>query len=313
MADKWTVEGLGDLGGLVVLVTGANSGVGLETSRTLAGRGAQVLLGCRDEAKGEAAAADIRTTCAYARGEVLHIDVADLGSVERAAAEVHDRHERLDVLVNNAGVMAIPRQESVDGFELQLATNHLGHFALTGRLLDLLLAAKAARVVTVTSGLHSSGRIDFDDLDGARHYDRWAAYAQSKLANVLFAFELQRRVRDNRVALRSLAAHPGWSATNLQAVGPRMAGDERLERLVELGNRFVAQDPASGALSLVRAATDPELPGGVLVAPASPGQLRGAPKKRRAHARAHDPDVAMRLWAVSEERTGVRFDALPRR
>jgi NAD(P)-dependent dehydrogenase (short-subunit alcohol dehydrogenase family) len=241
--------------------------------------------------------------------ELERLDLADLASVREAAAAVGARHDHLDLLVNNAGVMAVPRRETADGFELQFGTNHLGHFALTGLLLDALAAAPDPRVVTVSSNAHRMGRMRWDDLQGEQHYQRWLAYGQAKLANLLFAFELQRRADHAGLGLRSLAAHPGYAATNLQAVGPRMDGSKVMETLNRLGNRVLAQDDAHGALPTLFAATQ-DLPGGTFVGPDGPGEWRGHPTIVGARNAAYDEADAQRLWAVSEELTGVRYERL---
>jgi NAD(P)-dependent dehydrogenase (short-subunit alcohol dehydrogenase family) len=301
----WHLDALPDLLERRILVTGGNSGIGLETARLLAGAGATVTLACRDEAKGERAAEDIRSGQPDASVDVLVCDLADLGSVEDAALAYGRRAEHLDVLVNNAGVMALPYRQTADGFEMQLGTNHLGHFALTGRLLDCLLAAPAPRVVTVSSGMHWLGRIDFANLDGSRGYEKWRAYAQSKLANLLFTFELQRRARAGGLDLLAAAAHPGYAATHLQARGPAMAGRVRLARAWSLVNRAFAQDAATGALPTVRAAADPQVSGGDYYGPLL--EARGAPRRTVASPAARSAEVAARLWQVSEELTGVRY------
>lgn len=306
----WTPDRLTELHGIRVLVTGANSGIGLEAARLLAGHGAQVALGCRSVDKGRQAAADIAATHPDAAVEVIQLDLADLGSVAAAAQDAGRRWDRLDVLINNAGVMALPYRQTADGFELQFGTNHLGHFALTGRLLPLLAAADAPRVVTVSSGMHRVGRIDFDNLDGSRRYNKWLAYGMSKLANLLFAFELQRRASIEGGALTSVAAHPGYARTNLQLAGPRMAG----ARLRQLGwkavNATVTQTAAMGALPTVYAAVSEEVRGGDYVGPRGPGELRGYPVKVRPSRTARDPELAARLWEVSESLTGVTYGDL---
>jgi hypothetical protein len=297
----WTADDIGDLSGQVALVTGGNSGIGLETVRALAGHGARVILACRDTTKGQAAAGGMPGV------KVLECDLADLASVAETAAKATALHDRLDILVNNGGVMATPYRQTLDGFELQFGTNHLGHFALTGQLLEPLLAAEAARVVTVSSGAHRMGGIAFDNLDGARSYHKWRAYAQSKLANLLFTFELQRRAEAAGVALLAVAAHPGYAATNLQQAGPRMAGSRIRQRLYGLGNLLFAQSAAAGALPTLYAATAPDVRGGDFIGPDGRGELRGHPTKVATAASARDPDVAARLWAVSEKLTGVIY------
>jgi NAD(P)-dependent dehydrogenase (short-subunit alcohol dehydrogenase family) len=297
----WTAADIPDQTGRRAVVTGANSGIGLVAARELARHGAAVVLACRNAAKGEAALADVRVAAPGADVTLAALDLADLGSVRAFAAAT--QAAPLDLLVNNAGLMAPPRRTTKDGFELQLGTNHLGHFALTGLLLDRLRAAPDARVVTLTSGAHHAGRINFGNLMGERRYFRWAAYAQSKLANLLFMRELDRRARAAGLRLTSLAAHPGYAATNLQSAAP-----PKLDRMVmAVLNRTVAQDAEAGALPTLYAATAPDVPGGSLVAPDGPGELRGSPRLAGMSARAADPDTARRLWEVSERLTGVTY------
>ena len=300
----WTLADMPSLSGRTALVTGANSGIGLVAARALARAGARVVLGSRDVAKGEAAA---ETISPGPGGEVVvaRLDLADLASVHGLAIALS---EPLDLLVNNAGVMALPYRTTADGFERQLGTNHLGHFALTGLLLPHLMASASARVVTLSSVAHRSGKIDFDDLQSERSYSKWRAYGQSKLANLLFAFELQRRADEHGVSLLSVAAHPGYSATNLQAAGPRMEGSAIGERLSELGNRLLGQSAERGALPTLFAATVPDLPGGAYVGPDGFGEMRGYPRLVGTTTAARDPETARRLWRVSEELTRVRFD-----
>ncbi|MBK9179038.1 MAG: SDR family oxidoreductase [Acidimicrobiales bacterium] len=307
---RWTEQDVPPQDGRIVVVTGANSGLGFHTARVLAARGAHVVLASRSADKAADAMALIRVDTPGADLDVLPLDLADLASVRAFAQRFADAHDRLDVLVNNAGVMATPYRRTADGFELQLGTNHLGHFALTGLLLPSLLAAPAPRVVTVSSGAHQMGRIDFDDLQGERRYRTWPAYGQSKLANLLFAYELARRVGAAGLPLVSAAAHPGYSATNLQAVGPRMSGAGLTERLAAIGNRLLAQDAARGALPQLYAATMPDVRSGDYYGPDGLLEMRGWPEQVSSSARSKDEAVARRLWHVSEELTGVRYDAL---
>ncbi|HEX3874387.1 MAG TPA: oxidoreductase [Solirubrobacteraceae bacterium] len=300
MAAGWTAAQIPDQTGRRAVVTGANGGLGIVVAEQLARAGADVILACRDPDRGRAAAEAITTRVPAALIEVRRLDLADLGSIREFAGRLSAEPAGLDLLINNAGVMAPPRRLSADGFELQLATNHLGHFALTGLLLDPLLAAPAGRVVTVSSVLHRIGRIDFDDLQAAGDYRRWRAYGQSKLANLLFAFELDRRAREAGAGLASLAAHPGFANTNLQA-----ASSGRLARvLFTPANLLFAQSAAAGALPILCAATA-DLPGGSYVGPDGPGERRGHPRLVAAAPAAHDPVSAERLWQVSEELTGV--------
>ena len=306
----WTISDMPDLKGRVVAVTGANSGLGFEAARAFAGRGARVVLACRSVDKAQAARQKIVGEHPAATVEVMALDLASLASVRRFAEELTNRTPRLDVLCNNAGVMALPRRETADGFEMQFGTNHLGHFALTGLLLPRLLATPAARVVTMSSGAHRMGTIDFDDLHGKRSYGKWSAYGQSKLANLLFAYELDRRLRSKRANAMSVACHPGYSATELQAAGPKMEGSGFMERVMDLGNRLFAQDAATGALPTLYAATAPDVQGGDYIGPNGIGELWGYPKKVQSNARSHDREVAARLWRISEEATGVVYGAL---
>ena len=303
----WTTADIRDLDGRTALVTGATGGLGLQTALGLAKAGARVLVGARDAGRGEDAAARIAAEAAGAQVEVVRLDLADLESVRDAAEEVRERGEPLELLVLNAGVMALPRRTTADGFEMQLGTNHLGHFALAAQLLPALLEAPDPRVVTVSSGAHKFGRIDFQDLQSERRYRRWRAYGQSKLANLLFAFELQRRAAAADLPLRSMAAHPGYAATNLQAAGPKMSGNQAGELLMAVGNRLFAQSDADGALPILYAATA-DLPGASYAGPSGRGEMQGSPTLVSPSHAATDEAVARRLWAVSEELTGVRFE-----
>jgi NAD(P)-dependent dehydrogenase (short-subunit alcohol dehydrogenase family) len=262
-------------------------------------------MACRNVNKGEEAAARIREAVPGADLEVRALDLADLGSVRDFAAGAADAHERLDLLINNAGIMAAPRRLTRDGFESQFGTNHLGHFALTGLLLGALLRAPAARVVTVSSTLHRRGTMNFDDLQGERKYSRWGAYGQSKLANLIFCFELQRRAAAADSALLSLAAHPGYAATNLQFAAP----DRFYEKAyMWIGNRLFAQSADMGALPTLYAATEPDLPGGTYVGPGGRAEQRGHPKVVTAAGKAYDEQAWERLWDVSEQLTGVHYE-----
>jgi len=282
-----------DLTGKTAIVTGASSGIGLATAKALVAHGARVILAVRDEAKGRNAA---KAMPGPGGAEVAVLDLASLDSV-RAFARDWSR-QPVDLLINNAGVMIPPLSRTADGFELQFGTNHLGHFALT----NLLLPNVTGRVVTVSSSAHRYGRIDFDDLNWERRrYRAWRAYGQSKLANLLFTAELQRRLTEAGSPVLSMAAHPGYAATNLQS-----HSDSRLMEFAmgTLGNRLVAQDAASGALPTLYAATA-ELPGNTFAGPSGFGGLRGAPAPCARSNAASDAEVARRLWQVSESLTGV--------
>jgi NAD(P)-dependent dehydrogenase (short-subunit alcohol dehydrogenase family) len=294
-SSKWTAEDLPSLDGRTFVVTGANSGIGLAAARALGRAGARVVLAVRDVAKGQAAAASIDGS-----PEVRELDLADLASV-RAFAEAWDGD--LYVLVNNAGVMAVPERRTKDGFELQLGTNHLGHFALT----NLLLPHVRDRVVVVASGAHRMGSIHLDDLNWERHgYQRWRAYGQSKLANLLFMSELQRRLSEAGSSVRALAAHPGYAATNLQ----HRTESALQNALMAIGNRVIAQSEEMGALPTLFAATQ-DLPGDTYVGPDGPAEQRGHPKVVGRSGAARDMQTAARLWEQSEQLTGVAFPFTP--
>lgn len=302
---SWTVNDIGSLDGRIAVVTGANSGLGFETSLGLARSGAHVVLACRSAERAAAAVERLLREAPDAEVEVLELDLSDLTSVRKFAAELLGRHDRLDLLVNNAGVMGIPRQQTADGFEMQFGTNHLGHFALTGLLLDLLVATPGARVVTVSSMGARIGRMHFDDLQGERRYGKWSAYCQSKLANQLFALELDRRLAAAGSDVLSVAAHPGYAATNL--VYPQMKGSTLGEAAARLGNVVLAQSAAAGALPILYAATSPAVRGGQFFGPDGPLGMRGSSPTRVAFVRsAYDSDAALKLWKISEELTDVR-------
>jgi NAD(P)-dependent dehydrogenase (short-subunit alcohol dehydrogenase family) len=299
MEPRWTAAEIPDQSGRVALITGANSGLGLATARALARASATVLLACRDVAKGE------RARASMPGAQVIALDLADLASVHECAATIRQQHERLDLLILNAGVMAPPRRLTKDGFESQIGTNHLGHFALTGLVLDRLLAGPDPRVVTVSSEYHRIGKIDFEDLHGERSYRRWRAYGQSKLANLMFCFELARRAAAAGTELKSVAAHPGYAATNLQFAGPARFHERAV---MALSNRLIAQSAEMGALPTLFAATVPEIPGGTFIGPDGFMEQRGYPHVVSATSKAYDEDVWRRLWDVSEQLTGVHYD-----
>jgi NAD(P)-dependent dehydrogenase (short-subunit alcohol dehydrogenase family) len=298
---------LPDLSTHTALVTGGNSGLGFETAQALAAAGARVLLACRNAEKAEAAIARIRAAHPAGRVEPVALDLASLASVRTAAQRVRTTCPRLDLLINNAGVMAVPYTRTADGFELQLGVNHLGHFALTGLLLESLLRADGARVVSVSSLVHYAGRLQLDDLQSERRYDKWAAYAQSKLANLLFAFELGRKL--GRVGARaiSVACHPGYASTQLQLVGPELERSVLKASLFRASNALFAQSAVAGAQSTLAAATASNAKNGDCY---GPRLLYGAPARVATHPRARDEALASALWARSSELTGVRFEEL---
>jgi NAD(P)-dependent dehydrogenase (short-subunit alcohol dehydrogenase family) len=310
----WSTSDIPPQTGRVAVVTGANSGLGLVTARELARAGARVVMACRDSGRGSSAVEQVRTAVPGADVACEPLDLASLASVRDFAKRLSAAYDGIDLLVNNAGVMAIPRSTTANGFERQFGTNHLGHFALTGLLLPRMLDRAGSRVVTVSSGAHKTGRIDFDDLMGERSYKKWQAYSQSKLANLLFAYELDRRLRAAGAATISVAAHPGYAATNLQGVGPREEGNRLTGLLMSLGNRVFAQSDEDGALPQLFAATAPRVEGGQYFGPSRLMESRGAPKQVSSTSRSRDEDVAARLWQVSETLTAVRYsDALARR
>ncbi|WP_304113909.1 SDR family NAD(P)-dependent oxidoreductase [Mycolicibacterium bacteremicum] len=304
MSQKWTESNVPDQSGRTVIVTGANTGLGYETARVLAGRGAHVVIAVRDTAKGDAAANKIRSASPQAEVDVVALDLGSLASVRAAAEQLKSAHPRIDLLINNAGVMYPPKQTTADGFELQFGTNHLGHFALTGLLLENVLAAEDSRVVTVASIAHrNQAKIHFDDLQWERSYNRVAAYGQSKLANLMFAYELDRRLTGRDTI--SVAAHPGVSNTELMrhTPGTGLPGFNTLANLV-------TNSPLVGALATLRAATDPAVRGGQYYGPAFPVASMGVvghPHLVSSSAQSHDQGIQRRLWAVSEELTGVTF------
>lgn len=303
----WTEADLPTLTGRRVIVTGANAGLGRETARALAEHGATVTMAVRTPAKGEAAAESIRAANPTAQVEVAELDLASLASV-RAFADAWSaaNPQGLDLLINNAGVMALPRRVTEDGFEMQLGTNHLGHFALTGLLLPALTAVPGSRVVTVSSQAHRAGRIDFDDLMGERRYGRWRAYGQSKLANLLFTSELQRRLDRTGSSIRAMAAHPGFAATEL--VFDRVPASRSMrDRVVGWGTGTLAQSAQMGALPTLFAATMPDLPGDSYIGPNGWMEQKGHPTRVDRSSAAKDRAAAERLWSVSEELTGVRY------
>ncbi|MFE1833388.1 oxidoreductase [Streptomyces sviceus] len=303
----WSAEDVPVQSGRVAVVTGANSGIGYVTARELARRGARVLLACRSEARGVGARDRLVGEVPGAQVEFARLDLGDLASVREFVTTYP--YDRLDLLVNNAGVMALPYGTTADGFETQFGVNHLGHFALTGLLMPTILATPAARVVAVSSTAHALANIDIDDLNSERRYRRWVAYARSKTANLLFVHELSRRLVAHGADVIAVAAHPGYAATNLQAAGPKMAGRRAVERFMRVGNRFFAQSAEAGALPTLYAATAPEVAPDSFTGPSLAG-WRGSPAPSWRAPWTRDDRASQRLWTVSEELTGVAYDVL---
>ncbi len=299
----WTTADVPDQAGRVAVVTGANTGLGYHTAAVLAESGAHVVLAVRNTEKGNLALARIVAAHPHADVTLQELDLGSLDSVRTAASALRKAYPRIDLLINNAGVMWTPRQLTADGFEMQFGTNHLGHFALTGLLLDNLLPVRGSRVVTVSSmGHRFRAAINFDDLQSAQHYDRFAAYGQSKLANLLFTYELQRRLAGRQKNTIAVAAHPGSSSTELARNVPTL-----IKPLFALAGPLLFQNAAMGALPTLRAATDPGVEGGQYYGPDGLGEQRGHPKLVSSSRQSHDEDVQRRLWAVSEELTGVTY------
>jgi len=307
--ERWTEADVPDQRGRTAVITGANTGLGLETARVLAARGAQVILACRDLGRAKEAAARILGASRPLAGappvgvQAVRLDLASLASVRQAAGEIGSACGPIDLLINNAGVMMTPYGHTADGFEFQLGINHFGHFALTGLLLGRMLGREGSRVVTVSSNGHKSGRIDFDDLHAERRYRRMAAYYQSKLANLMFTYELQRRLAAAAGArTQALAAHPGKARTELTRYLPAWARFEDLAIEQPFGH-----SAAMGALATLRAATDPAARGGEYYGPGGRGELRGYPRLVAPSERARDVDAQQRLWRESERLTGVSY------
>ncbi|MGW8225783.1 MAG: oxidoreductase [Anaerolineales bacterium] len=298
MNNKWTINEIPDQSGKTVIVTGANSGIGFEAAKVLAQRGAVVIMACRSLEKGKIAMEQILEEDPRAKVILKSLDLADLSSVRQFSEDYLAAHDRLDILINNAGVMATPYSKTADGFEMQFGTNHLGHFALTAQLFDLLKRTPNSRVVTVSSYAHYFGRIAFNDLNGDGFYQKWLAYGQSKLANVLFGYELQRRASQNGKNPISVVVHPGYAATNLQ----------HTTTLFSLLNPIMAQSQEMGALPTLYAATSPDIRGGEYIGPDGFLGQRGYPHEASSSRLSRDEDTARHLWEVSEEMTQVHFN-----
>jgi NAD(P)-dependent dehydrogenase (short-subunit alcohol dehydrogenase family) len=313
MSDSWTADQMPDCSEKVVVITGANSGLGFEATKAFAEKGATVVMACRSTERGEAAATEIQADMTGQQAATLHVkecDLASLDSVESFAESVRADYDTLDVLCNNAGVMAIPRDETADGFEMQLGVNHLGHFALTGHLLEMLAGTDgASRIVTQSSGAHTMGEMDFDDLHSEDSYGKWDAYGQSKLANLLFAYELQRRLDDAGITdVTSIGCHPGYAATNLQYRGPKEADSTLRYGMMRVANTLFGQSATQGALPMLYAATSPDAEGGAYYGPGGLLDMRGPPARQESSDASRDEADAKRLWEQSEDLTRVSYD-----
>jgi NAD(P)-dependent dehydrogenase (short-subunit alcohol dehydrogenase family) len=304
---RWTDAEIPDQGGRTVLITGANSGLGLRSAEAMARHGATVLLACRNPDKGKDALVAVQANATGPAPRLVSLDLSELSSVRDCAAEVNESLPRLDVLMNNAGVMAIPLRRNKAGQELQFATNHLGHFALTGLLLPTLLKAPEARVVTTSSIVHRIGKMRWNDLQRDRRYSKWLSYGQSKLSNLLFAFELDRRAKQAGAPLKSMAAHPGYANTHLQTAGPEMAGSGFMQGFMSMANKVFAQSDVQGAWPQLYAATMPDVHGGEYFGPGGMFEQQGHPEQVKGNRRARNEADAARLWQVSEQLTGVSY------
>lgn len=293
----WNANNVPDQTGKHIIITGSNSGIGFEAAKVLAAKGAHVTLACRNADKAKAAQAQILKAHKNATVETGSLDLASLKSVAAFAKAYRKKQGTLDILINNAGVMVPPYGKTEDGFELQFGCNHLGHFALTAQLIDLINASPEGRVVSVASQAHRGGRINFDDLNWEKGYKPWPAYGQSKIANLYFTYELDRNLKDAGHTTRATAAHPGYSSTNLQ----------RTMTAGTIANAIFAQSQKAGALPTLRAATDPDAESGSYWGPNGIMEMRGAPVKVKSNGRSHDKRVARRLWEISEELTGQSF------
>ncbi len=300
---KWTAELIGDLKGKMVIVTGGASGIGFSASEVLASRGADLVIAVRNTVKGEKEAERIRAKQAASSVTVMHLDLGDLASVKQFATEFSSRFDRLDLLINNAGVMVPPHTKTKDGFELQFGTNHLGHFALTAHLLPMVMATPLSRIVTVSSIAARRAKINFANLDGSKGYSPMPFYRQSKLSNLLFAIELQNRLERAGSSAISVACHPGISVTNLLSRGSGKETGAVMKWIMGI----VAQPADRGALPTLYAATHPDLRGGEYIGPDGPGNTKGYPVLNSDPAKLFDQALATRLWDVSEKLTGVRF------
>ncbi len=307
--NKWDKTHIPDLSGKIVIVTGANSGLGYEITKALAEKGAHVVMGCRSIEKGESATEKIKKEFPNSSLKVMVLDLADLSSVKNFCQLFRENYNSLDILCNNAGVMQVPKSQTVDNFEMHFGINHLGHFALTGLLIDILLNTHRSRIVTVSSNAHKMGKINFDDVNMDINYGRTSAYSRSKLANLLFTYELQKRLK-NVSSTISVSAHPGYSATNLQSTGPGMGNGRFWLWSYKILNRIIAQSAEMGSLPILYAATAENVKGGEYIGPNGFGQWRGYPKKAESSKASHDESTAKQLWELSVDLTKINYSSL---
>jgi len=305
---KWTASDIPDLKGKIAVVTGANSGLGYYTCLELARKGAHVVLAARNKEKGFAALERIKLEVPEADLQFMKLDLANLETIKHFADAFIEEYERLDILINNAGVMAIPLRRTAQGFEMQFGTNHLGHFALTALMTDFMELSPRARIVNVSSLMHKFGKINFEDLNSEKSYSKWTAYSQSKLANLLFTVELHNRLRQAGKHTSVMASHPGYAATNLQTRGGEMEGSKANVVVNNIMNAIIAQPAWKGALPSLYAATCPDAESGKFYGPSGLGSVRGYPREEKIDPKLIRPEVAKRLWEESEKLTGIKFE-----
>lgn len=308
MNSEWTAEDIPDLKGKTAIVTGANSGIGFEGTKLLAENNARVVMACRSIERGKEAKEEIEKDVKDADLEVKKLDLASLESVRDFAEEFKANNQKLDILCNNAGVMAIPREETEDGFEKQFGVNHLGHFALTAKLIPALKNSEEPRIVNQSSGVHMRGEMDFDDLMHEESYEPMQVYGDSKLANILFTYELDRKIKEEGLDMKSVAVHPGYAATNLQTRGPEKEGSTVKKYFMKAMNKVLAQSAEKGALPMIYAATSEKASSGDYIGPGGFKNMRGYPVKQESSEKSYDGETAEKLWAVSEELTGIDFE-----
>lgn len=305
---KWTANHIPDLTGKIIIITGANSGLGYESSLALARKGATVIMACRSRNKAEQARDEVLKQVPQATLVLMDLDLASIDSIKSFAASFDATYDRLDILLNNAGLMAIPEQRTKDGFEMQLGVNHFGHFALTGLLFPKLIQTEGSRIVNVSSMAHTMGSFDFNDLNWEQDYSKWPAYGRSKLANLLFTHELVRRIEAHGLAVKVLSAHPGWAATQLQGKGPQQEGSRVMGFMMRVANSLIAQGQDMGALPQLFAATAPDVEQGGFYGPDGFQAMRGYPELQQPQEGKVKPDEAKTLFDRSEELTGITFD-----